>query len=120
MMSADVVGEKVAKVFIKLAYKISLHFPYHGIALKSELEERRLTNDQWNKISAILASLRALPGIALIQEEHNVRNIVLSAIEIPRQMAQATFGVRGDERVYLERANRWCDELDLDLENGIH
>lgn len=114
-MDAQAVGERAAQALLGLAYRISLHFPYHGIALKEELEGRKLTNERWNRTAAILASLRALPGTALTRPEHDTRNLALSALEIPRQMAQATFSYRGDEGVYLERADRWAGELEEDL-----
>ena len=115
MVDSKAISERVAQSLIGLAYRISLHFPHHGLALKEELEGRNLTNERWNRTAAILASLRALPGIALTNPEHKTRNIALGAIEIPRQMAVATFNIQNDDDSYFEQADLWAKELEGEL-----
>ncbi len=69
-------------------------FPHHASALRGEVIGVRMTGDRWHRVSYVLASLHAVPGVPLAQHEHDVRNVVLSTVMIAKKMAGASFGSR--------------------------
>lgn len=111
------VAARAVAGLVKLAYKISGVFPHHGFALRNELYGDVVTNERWRRAAAIIASLRALPGTDMTESEHEVRNLATAHMEVPNQMAQATFYI-GDGRneLALERADRWSKDLEKEME----
>lgn len=97
-------------------------FPYYASALAGELAGKKMTNDRWNRITAILSSLAALPGRYLTREEHDARNPALSAVMVAQKMATYTFGGRGSGQRTMElavwRADEIWDEIDKDGDDG--
>lgn len=79
---------------VDLAAYMAGFFPHHAAALRGEIIGTKLTEDRWRRISAILGSLHAIPGVMLSPGEHDVRNDVLRAITVTRKMADAAFGGR--------------------------
>jgi hypothetical protein len=84
----------IASFLERLAAYIHPHFPVHATLLRGEMVGRRLTTDRWHRIAAALASLHAVPGIFLEQEQHDARNAALDAIVVAQRMAAASFGTR--------------------------
>ncbi len=100
----------LGQFMLRLATHIEPHFPHYAIALRGEIHGRKLTNDRWNRIAAILSSLSALPGTCFGMEEHEARNPALSAVVIAQKMASATFGGRNVDS-YLDLAVYIADEI---------
>lgn len=96
---------------LRLADHISGQFPQYAAALRAEIHGRKLTNDRWNRIAAVLASLGALPGTAFAETEHDARNPALTAIVIAQKMASATFGGRNDVDSCMDLAVFLADEV---------
>ena len=86
-------------------------FPYYATALAGELAGKKMTNDRWNRIQAILRSLAALPGTCFSREEHDARNPALSAVMVAQSMASYTFGGRGQSESTLSSAVYRADEI---------
>lgn len=93
-------------------------FPLYAAALASEIHGYRMTNERWNRIAAILASLAALPGRHLGQAEHDARNPALSAIVVAQKMASATFGGRNDVDSSLEIAEYMVEDIRTRIEKN--
>lgn len=93
-------------------------FPQYAAALASEIHGVKMTNERWNRIAAILASLAALPGRHFGQEEHDARNPALSAVVIAQKMASATFGGRCDIDSCLEIASFLAGDISQRFAKG--
>ncbi len=81
----------------RLASCMKPAFPHHGNALLGEVMDTRLTEERWQRVGNVLASLHSIPGVTLSPDEHAVRGIALSAIVVARKMAAANFGSRRPE-----------------------
>lgn len=111
-------SETVRSFMQGLADHLKPTFPQYAAALGGELFGTKLTNDRWNRIAAILASLAALPGRHFKMYEHDARNPALSAIVIAQKMAAATFGGRRDVTSCLEIAQYLIDEISERIGTG--
>lgn len=89
------VSESVRLFMSALATWIEPRFPHQSSAIRQELG-RRMTTDRWNRVAALLASLHAVPGITLVEAEHEVRNVALRAIVVAQKMAAAGLGCTRD------------------------
>ncbi|MBV9125675.1 MAG: hypothetical protein JO112_20185 [Planctomycetes bacterium] len=87
----------VQAFMVKLSDRIAEHFPHHAVALRGELFGERLTNERWNRITAILASLAALPGTTFGQDEHKSRGLALQSVVVAQKMAAAKLGLYKDD-----------------------
>lgn len=104
---------KLSRFLLRLADHMGTHFPHYASCLRDEICGRKMTNERWNRIAAILSSLSSLPGVAFNQDEHDARNPVLSAIVIAQKMASATFGGgRIDVKMCLELCDFLIAEID--------
>jgi hypothetical protein len=106
---------EVVRFMMLLAEHLRPIFPHYASALLDEVQGRRMTNERWNRVAAILASLAVLPGYLLGKEEHDARNPALSAVVIAQTMASATFGGRNDVRSCLELVHYMVEDLKRDL-----
>jgi hypothetical protein len=88
-------SESVRLFMTALATWIGPRFPHQSSAIRQELC-RRMTTDRWNRVAAQLASLHAIPGVALVQGEHDARNVALSAIAVAQKMAASGLGSTRD------------------------
>lgn len=88
-------SESVRLFMSALATWIEPRFPHQSSAIRQELG-RRMTTDRWNRVAALLASLHAVPGVALVAAEHDVRNVALHAITVAQKMAAAGLGCTRD------------------------
>lgn len=86
-------------------------FPYYAAALAGELAGKRMTNDRWNRVTAILSSLAALPGRFLTRDEHDSRNPALAAVTVAQAMAFYTFGGKRSDQSTVEMAVWRTDEI---------
>lgn len=102
---------EVVRFMVLLAGHLKPTFPHYAGALLDEVQGRKMTNERWNRVAAILASLAALPGYLFEQSEHDARNPALSAVVIAQKMASATFGGRNDVGLSLELARHIASEL---------
>lgn len=109
---------EVVQFMGRLAAHIRPIFPQYAAALVDEIQGKKMTNEKWNRVAAILASLAALPGVHFRQEEHDARNPALSAIAVAQKMAAATFGGRGDSKGSLEFATWYAKEIDEMISKG--
>lgn len=106
---------KVVGLMNFLAEHIKPTFPHYAGALMDEVQGKKMTNEKWNRVAAIIASLAALPGYHFGPEEHAARNPALSAVVVAQQMAQATFGGRNDVDSFLSLADHLADEIKADV-----
>jgi hypothetical protein len=104
-------SEYLRSFMVDLSEHLKSVFPQYSSALSGELHGTRMTNERWNRIAAILASLAALPGRHFGQEEHDARNPALSAIVIAQKMASVTFGGRRDAESSMSLAVHLADEI---------
>jgi hypothetical protein len=104
-------SEHVRAFMVDLAEHLKPVFPQYATALSGELFGTRLTNERWNRIAAILASMAALPGKCFGPEEHDARNPALSAVVIAQKMASVTFGGRRDAESSLSLVVHLADEI---------
>lgn len=93
-MSPDVASTSTAVVemLVRLSALMRPLFPHHATALHVEVVGTKMTNDRWNRVAAALAAIYSVPGPALLDEEHAVRNLVLDCVVIAKKMAAVTFG----------------------------
>lgn len=96
-MDERATSDRIKLFMQELAEYLKPTFPQYAAALAHEVHGTRMTNERWNRVAAILASLAALPGACFVREEHDARNPALSSVVIAQQMAVATFG--GDRNV---------------------
>lgn len=108
-------SEHVRKFMLDLIEHLKPQFPSYAAALADQIHGTRMTNERWNRIAAILASLAPLPGRHFRQEEHDARNPALSAIVVAQKMASATFGGRRDAQSSLDLAVHLSDEIRAQL-----
>lgn len=104
------VGEATKEVqgfMVRLADRISEHFPHHATAIRGETIGTRLTNERWNRITAILSSLAVLPGASLQQDEHVTRGLALQSVVVTQKMAAAKLGLYKDDPVDLAEFAVW-------------
>jgi hypothetical protein len=92
----DAMKESVRLFMSRLADWIAPRFPHQTAAIRQELGRPRMTTDRWNCVAVLLASLHAVPGVALGQPEHEVRNVALHAITVAQKMAAAGLGCTRD------------------------
>lgn len=85
-------SREVGAFMVRLSEYVEPSYPHHATALRGELVGAKLTNDRWNRIAALLASLGAVPGAPLGPIEHRRRGAALSAVTVAQKMAAATFG----------------------------
>lgn len=109
-------SEHIRAFMVDLAEHLKPVFPHYAAALGGELFGTRLTNERWNRIAAILASLASLPGKHFGPEEHDARNPALSAVVIAQKMASATFGGRRDAESSLSLAAHLADEIKAQIQ----
>lgn len=98
------------KTMAGVADALAARFPHHATALRGELFGTRLTTDRWNRMSMILSSLMAVPGVHLTQPEHIARNLGLEAANVAKEMALALLGTRNVE-YRLDFVSSWAEEL---------
>lgn len=103
-MDSRETSEQIRAFMQDLCEHLKPVFPQYAATLGNELFGTKLTNERWNRIAAILASLAALPGCHFGQAEHDARNPALSAIVIAQKMAYATFSERRDKGSTLDLA----------------
>lgn len=108
----------VVRFMIRIGEHLRPTFPQYARALLDEIQGKRMTNDRWNRVAAILSSLAALPGCTFGQDEHDVRNPALSAVLIAQKMASATFGGRSDVKQCYDLAVYLVDEISPRLQTG--
>lgn len=101
----------VKAFMMDLAAHLKECFPYYAAALAGEVAGKKMTNDRWNRITAILSSLAALPGRFFTREEHDARNPALSAVTVAQAMASYTFGGRRSDPSTIEMAVWRSDEI---------
>lgn len=109
-------SEQVRAFMQDLADHLKPVFPQYAAALGGELFGTKLTNERWNRIAAILASLAAIPGRHLGPAEHDARNPALSAIVIAQKMAHVSFGGRRDEADSLDLARYLVEQISEQIE----
>lgn len=107
---------EVVQFMVFLSGHLKPTFPHYASALMDEVAGRKMTNERWNRIAAILSSLAALPGIHFGRDEHDARNPALSAVVVAQQMAAATFGGRNDVGNCLSLAVYVADEIKAAIE----
>lgn len=98
------------KTLVAVAESIAPRFPHHASALKGELLGTRLTTDRWNRVCAILCSLKAVPGAFLTDPEHRARNLGLEAANVAKEMALVLLGTK-DVEYRLRFVTSWADDL---------
>ncbi len=81
---------------VRMAEYIRPVFPQYAGTLMDHVQGKKMTNDRWNAVAAILSSLGALPGRHFCELEHDTRNPALSAVVVAQKMAAITFGGRVD------------------------
>lgn len=117
MSEIAVVGIEVAAMFCSVAEQIQPIYPHHAEALYGELVDTILTNERWNRIAALFASLSAIPGACLVGEEHDLRNLALSCVDVAKRMAHLAFGAK--RPLELMEFVRWrTAELNATLAEG--
>lgn len=94
-----------------LAEHLRPYFPHYAGVLLDEVNGKRMTNEKWNRVAAILSSLAALPGTCFLPEEHEARNPALSAVVIAQKMAYVSFGNRRDSNQCLELVMYLIDDI---------
>lgn len=109
-------SREVVGFLVRLADRISGHFPHHAAALRGEIIGERLTNERWNRIAAILASFSSVPGATLCAEEHASRALALRAVAVTQKMAQARLSYREDPEYLGELATWMAREIDRDMQ----
>jgi hypothetical protein len=109
-------SDRVRVFMEELVEHLKPRFPLYAAALAAEIHGYRMTNERWNRIAAILASLAALPGRHFGQEEHDARNPALSAIAVAQKMAAVTFGGRNDVGTSLDTAIYMVEEIEERIE----
>jgi len=110
----------VVKFMLRLGEHIRPTFPQYAGALMDEIQGKKMTNDKWNRVAAILSSLASLPGTTFRPEEHDVRNPALSAVAVAQKMAVATFGGQRNVDQCYEFAVYLSDEIAARLNTGSH
>ncbi len=107
---------KYSQFILRVADHLNTRFPQYASCLRDEIHGRKMTNDRWNNIAAILCSLAGLPGVAFNQSEHDVRNPALSAVVVAQKMASVTFG---GGRVDVEMSLEFCDYIVAEIDERI-
>lgn len=98
------------KFMMRLADELREHFPHHATALRGELIGTKLSEGRWHRISSLLGSLEALPGVHFTSEEHDSRSLGVYGSRIAKEMAFAMFGSK-DPAGSLELAIWWADDV---------
>ena len=93
---------QAGRFMLRVAEHIRPHFPQYASTLADQVQGRKMTNDRWNAVAAVLSSLGALPGTHFRPEEHDSRNPALAAVIVAQKMAAATFGGRVDVPMTLD------------------
>jgi len=106
---------EVVRFMIRLAAHLKPRFPAYAGAILDEVQGKRMTNDKWNRLAAVLSSLAAIPGSHLTREDHDARNPALAAVVVAQQMAAATFGGRIDPKERADFALWYSKEIDCDI-----
>jgi hypothetical protein len=101
----------VVRFMHTLAEYIKPYFPHNANVLADLIVGRKMTNERWIDVSRALASLAAIPGVYLQEDEHDVRNPALRAVNVAKKMASATYGVRVDVEYELWCATWMSDEI---------
>jgi hypothetical protein len=108
----------VVRFMVRLGEHLRPTFPQYAGALMDQIHGKKMTNDRWNRVAAILSSLAALPGTTFKQDEHDARNPALSAVVVAQRMASATFGGRNDVERCYDFAVYLSDEISPRLQTG--
>lgn len=114
----DTQSAHVVRFMIRLGEHLRPTFPQYAGALMDEVQGKKMTNDKWNRVAAILSSLAALPGTTFRSEEHDARNPALSAVAIAQKMAAATFGGHRNVDQCYEFAVYLSDDIAPRLKTG--
>lgn len=120
MEERDTQSAHVVQFMIRLGEHMRPTFPQYAGALLDEVQGKKMTNDKWNRVAAILSSLSSLPGVNFKQDEHDARNPALSAVAIAQKMAVATFGGHRNADQCYEFAVYLADDIASRLKTGSH
>lgn len=106
-MTVASAAASAAAMLVSLADHIATTFPHHSSAIKGEVVGTRLTNDRWNRISAILRSLMTIPHDLLSFDEREARIKAISAVDATLRMAKITFGTKEPTEYDLSFVEWW-------------
>ncbi len=105
---------RLQKFVVDVANYFRPSFPTHAAALKDAVIERKMNDDRWHRVLAILESFTAVPGVTLSPIEHIRRNVALSTAELAAIMAQIMFGGRDVTRLLA-----FAEWLAADIKNQM-
>lgn len=98
MTSPGEISSALADLLVQVAHEIQPIFPHHSEAIFGEVVDTVLTDERWSRVGKIISSIRSVPGAALVDIEHECRNMLISCEAIVARMVTAASGLgRTDE-----------------------